>query len=147
MSGHGHSHSHSCGGCDHDENFELETDFLLHTKISDSGFECLGEEEDGSGRKIFKNYEDRKDKEDFVNSDCDPELLFNIPFTGNVKESENSYPVKCKSAIKLKTTNFVFSNVSLFWQCKKQVREKVKKCSEKQGIPHFSRISSLAPNR
>ena len=90
MSGHGHSHSHSCGGCDHDENFELETDFLLHTKISDSGFECLGEEEDGSGRKIFKNYEDRKDKEDFVNSDCDPELLFNIPFTGNVKESENS---------------------------------------------------------
>ena len=90
MSGHGHSHSHSCGGCDHDENFELETDFLLHTKISDSGFECLGEEEDGWGRKIFKNYEDRKDKEDFVNSDCDPELLFNIPFTGNVKESENS---------------------------------------------------------
>ena len=37
MSGHGHSHS--CGGCDHEEHFELATDFLLHTKISDSGFE------------------------------------------------------------------------------------------------------------
>ena len=57
----------------------------LYTKINDSTFECLGEEVDGSGRKVFKSYDDRMEKETFVNSDCDPELLFNIPFNGNVK--------------------------------------------------------------
>jgi len=68
MSGHGHSHS--CGGgCDHDENFEIATDFLLHTKITPRGFECLGEEDDGSGIKVFKNYENRTDRTDFVISD------------------------------------------------------------------------------
>lgn len=82
----GHGHSHSCaGGCDHDDVFEIATDFVLHTKITVAGFECLGEEDDGSGIKVFKNYDERTNKSDFVNSDCDPELLFNIPFDGNVK--------------------------------------------------------------
>ncbi|CAG5086924.1 Oidioi.mRNA.OKI2018_I69.PAR.g11405.t1.cds [Oikopleura dioica] len=82
----GHGHSHSCGGgCDHSLQYEFSTDFSLYTKINDSTFECLGEEVDGSGRKVFKSYEDRMEKETFVNSDCDPELLFNIPFNGNVK--------------------------------------------------------------
>merc|ERR1712130_611911 len=103
MSGHGHSHS--CGGgCDHDENFEIATDFLLHTKITPTGFECLGEEEDGTGIKVFKHYEERTQVEDFVISDCDPELLFNIPFDGNVKlksmivigEEGEFQPVKVK---------------------------------------------------
>ena len=32
----------------------------------------MGEEEDGTGRKVFKDYENRHDREDFVISDCDP---------------------------------------------------------------------------
>lgn len=84
---HSHSHSHGGGGCDdHDHQVEdFSTEFNLHTRIDDTGFQCLGEEETGSGRKIFKNYTDRQDKETFVDSDCDPELLFNVPFTGSVK--------------------------------------------------------------
>jgi hypothetical protein len=35
MSGHGHSHS--CGGCDHDEHFEIATDFELHARITPQG--------------------------------------------------------------------------------------------------------------
>ena len=65
--------------------FSFQNSSSLHTRINDSTFECLGEEVDGTGRKVFKNYDDRMEKETFVNSDCDPELLFNIPFTGNVK--------------------------------------------------------------
>jgi len=81
----GHGHSHGCGQCNCDDGFEIATDFALHTKISEVGFECMGEEEDGTGRKVFKDYENRHDREDFVISDCDPELLFNFKFDGNVK--------------------------------------------------------------
>ena len=89
MSGHGHSHgghghSHGCDDDDHQVE-DFSTEFSLHTKIDDQGFQCLGEEESGTGRKIFKNYTDRQDKSIFVDTDCDPELLINVPFTGSVK--------------------------------------------------------------
>ncbi|VEL15255.1 unnamed protein product [Protopolystoma xenopodis] len=46
---------------------------------------CLNEAEPRSGAKVFKPYEDRKIRVPFVESDADEELLFNIPFTGNIK--------------------------------------------------------------
>ena len=102
--GHGHGHSHGAGGCEDDHQPEdFSTEFHLHLKIDDQGFQCLGEEESGTGRKIFKNYRDREDKSIYVDSDCDPELLFNIPFTGSVKlknmiiipGEDELKPIKC----------------------------------------------------
>ena len=59
----------------------------LHTKISEVGFECMGEEVEGSGRKVFKDYENRTDRENSVISDCDPgtrkKIHFNIYFKIN----------------------------------------------------------------
>ena len=59
--GHGHGHSHSCEH-EHDdsEKEDFSTAFNLHTKINDQGFACLGEEEEGSGRKVFRNYSAKK---------------------------------------------------------------------------------------
>lgn len=71
--------------CDECEKEVLTTEYNLFTKINDSKFSCLGEEVPGSGRKVFKPYADRNDETDYVNTDCDPEIIFNIPFHGNVK--------------------------------------------------------------
>ena len=49
--------------------------------------ECLNESEEGSGKRVFRPWQNRLDKgpSNCVISDCDEELLFNIPFTGNIK--------------------------------------------------------------
>jgi len=57
----------------------------LYTKIDLDNVECLNEETDGQGKSVFKPYEKRQDLSKYVESDADEELLFNIPFTGNIK--------------------------------------------------------------
>ncbi|KAI7690185.1 hypothetical protein SSS_00123 [Sarcoptes scabiei] len=59
--------------------------YSLYTKIDLSKLECLNESIEGSGRTVFKPWEERLNFDTFVESDCDEELLFKIPFTGNVK--------------------------------------------------------------
>lgn len=86
MSGHGHSHS-----CEKEHQHDNVSDsekaaqFSLYSKIDTEKVQCLNETVDGSGKWVFKPWDKRHDKEKFVESDADEELLFKIPFTGNVK--------------------------------------------------------------
>ncbi|XP_032453049.1 PITH domain-containing protein 1 [Nasonia vitripennis] len=64
---------------------ELGVQYNLFEKIDLQNVECLNELVEGSGAKIFKSWEDRLDHTKFVESDVDEELLFNIPFTGDIK--------------------------------------------------------------
>ncbi|XP_037085189.1 PITH domain-containing protein GA19395-like [Pollicipes pollicipes] len=84
----GHDHHHG-GDCEHENNgidpSEMGIMYSLYQKIDIDHVVCLNEEEEDSGKHVFKAWEDRLDKEKFVDSDADEELLFNIPFTGNIK--------------------------------------------------------------
>lgn len=88
---HSHDHGgHGHGGCEHeatdmDNAAELGIQYSLYEKIDMVHLECLNEEQDGSGRFVFKPYAERLNFDKFVESDCDAELLFNIPFTGHIK--------------------------------------------------------------
>jgi hypothetical protein len=76
-----HDHDHN-GACDHgDESIS----FSLYQKINTVNLECLNELTDGTGARVFKPWSERLSNDVFVESDCDAELLFNIPFTGDVK--------------------------------------------------------------
>jgi len=103
------SHTHSCGaGCEHGQagalGEESGLEYSLYLRVDFERLTCLNETTENSGRKVFKAWENRLDKEDFVESDADEELLFNIPFTGNVKlkgikvigGEEDSHPEKVK---------------------------------------------------
>lgn len=80
-------HSHSHGACEHEANgidpLEIGVQYSLYQKIDLQNLEVLNS--DNSGQNVFKAYEERMNFEKFVESDCDPELLFNIRFTGNIK--------------------------------------------------------------
>ena len=61
--------------------------------------QCLKESREGSGHGVFRPWEELTDRSKFVESDADEELVFNIPFTGNVKlkgiimgEDDDSHP-------------------------------------------------------
>ncbi|XP_023220162.1 PITH domain-containing protein CG6153-like isoform X1 [Centruroides sculpturatus] len=81
----GHRHHAGCEHSSADSSPELGIEYSLFNKIDIDHVECLNEEVDGSGKYIFKPWEKRLDLEKYVDSDVDEELLFNIPFTGNVK--------------------------------------------------------------
>ncbi|RWS28629.1 hypothetical protein B4U80_05821 [Leptotrombidium deliense] len=76
---------HCSTGEDHSHDSELGVEYSLYTKIDTYNVQCLNEAEDGSGKSVFKPWEERLNFEKCVISDVDEELLFNIPFTGNVK--------------------------------------------------------------
>lgn len=81
---------HSHDGCSHeasnsDHSPEMGIEYSLYQKIDMENLEVLNEAEEGSGKTIFKPFEERLDFSRFVISDADEELLINIPFTGNVK--------------------------------------------------------------
>ncbi|TPP62025.1 putative cyclin protein [Fasciola gigantica] len=79
------SHCDSASPVDDVHISEPASAFSLFRFVDLEHMECLNEATPGSGKSVFKPYEDRKDWSVFVESDADEELLFNIPFTGNVK--------------------------------------------------------------
>eukprot|EP00112_Aurelia_sp_Birch-Aquarium-sp1_P019191 Seg470.4 transcript_id=Seg470.4/GoldUCD/mRNA.D3Y31 product="PITH domain-containing protein GA19395" protein_id=Seg470.4/GoldUCD/D3Y31 len=81
MAGHcGHEHH------EHDHSsVDLGDLYSLYTKIDLEKVECLNEEVEESGKYVFRAWDKRLETDKFVQSDADEELLFNIPFTGNVK--------------------------------------------------------------
>lgn len=74
---------HSSDTAKAEEDFSVQ--YGLYQKIRLDEVECLNEAADGSGRTVFKPWERRADRGEFVASDADEELLFNVPFAGNVK--------------------------------------------------------------
>jgi hypothetical protein len=79
-------HGRCCeGDHQHRDTPEMGVEYSLYTKINKENLECLNEAVEGSGKTVFKPWEERLNFEVFVESDADEELLFNIPFTGNVK--------------------------------------------------------------
>eukprot|EP00538_Stauroneis_constricta_P006976 CAMPEP_0119554054 /NCGR_PEP_ID=MMETSP1352-20130426/6638_1 /TAXON_ID=265584 /ORGANISM="Stauroneis constricta, Strain CCMP1120" /LENGTH=225 /DNA_ID=CAMNT_0007600573 /DNA_START=58 /DNA_END=735 /DNA_ORIENTATION=+ len=74
----GHSH-------DHLDNTSDGLGLTLRPQIDFDGVTCLNESIVGSGKSVFKLYEDRLTDEPHVQSqEDDPELLFYIPFTEGV---------------------------------------------------------------
>lgn len=123
---HGHCH-HEHHDHDHSSSDELGIQYNLYEKIDKDNVQCLNESVEGSGKTVFKPWEKRLDRTDvslvilaghlraqshsyphslfqFVESDADEELLFNIPFTGNVKlkgikivsEESDAHPAKLR---------------------------------------------------
>ncbi|KAJ0181828.1 hypothetical protein K1T71_002550 [Dendrolimus kikuchii] len=80
-----HNHSHCDHDHDHTDPEEIGIQYNLFEKIDKENLQCLNESVEGSGKTVFKPWSNRLDRSSFVESDADEELLFNIPFTGNVK--------------------------------------------------------------
>lgn len=102
------AHQCSCGDV-HDQT-EMGIQYNLYGKIDTQNVECLNECEEGSGATVFKPWEDRLDRNkvaiistypsfiynydacliinnffsQYVESDVDNELLFNIPYVSLV---------------------------------------------------------------
>ncbi|ELU04369.1 hypothetical protein CAPTEDRAFT_106368 [Capitella teleta] len=60
----GHGHSHGCGGCDHSDELtvseaELASQYSLFQKIDTFKVQCLNEVVDGSGKEVFKPWDQR----------------------------------------------------------------------------------------
>lgn len=61
--GHSHGHGHGCSheATDEDHALEMGIQYSLYKKIDIENTECLNEEKEGSGKLVFKPYEDRFD--------------------------------------------------------------------------------------
>lgn len=113
---HGHCHHHDH---DHASAEELGFQYNLFEKIDKDNLQCLNEGIEGSGKTVFKSWENRLDRSQFVESDADEELLFNIPFTGNVKikgikissEDTSAHPAKLR--LFKNKPNMTFDEVTL----------------------------------
>ncbi|XP_028043274.1 PITH domain-containing protein CG6153 isoform X1 [Bombyx mandarina] len=98
------SHHHCNHDHDHGSVEDIGIQYNLHEKIDLDHLECLNESLEGSGKSVFKPWDKRLDRSKFVESDADEELLFNIPFTGNIKlkgikvasEDTDSHPSKLR---------------------------------------------------
>ena len=72
----------------------------LYLRIDLELLQCLNESCEGRGLLALKPREERTEGSKFVDNDADEQLLFNIPFTGNVKlkgiiimgEDDDSHP-------------------------------------------------------
>lgn len=97
-----HHHHDGCCGHGAESTSDLGIAYSLYSRIDIDKLQCLNESTEGSGKKIFKAWDKRLHFEDYVESDCDAELLINIPFTGNVKlksiivlgGNEDSHPAR-----------------------------------------------------
>ena len=60
---HSHDHGQDCGheATDIDHALEMGIEYSLYQKIDLENLECLNEESEGSGKKVFKPYEKRLD--------------------------------------------------------------------------------------
>ncbi|XP_063529929.1 PITH domain-containing protein GA19395 [Cydia strobilella] len=115
-----HNHCHNeCHDHDHSSSEELGIQYNLYEKIDKDNLQCLNEMVEGSGKTVFKPWEMRHDTTHFVESDADEELLFNIPFTGNVKlkgikvASENSDAHPSKLRLFKNKPNMTFDDVTM----------------------------------
>uniref|UniRef100_A0A8C7GDK6 PITH (C-terminal proteasome-interacting domain of thioredoxin-like) domain containing 1 n=1 Tax=Oncorhynchus kisutch TaxID=8019 RepID=A0A8C7GDK6_ONCKI len=75
---------HRCCEDEH-EPAERGLEYALYQRIDIEKLQCLNEAREGDGKLVLKPWDQRTDREKFVESDADEELLFNIPFTGRVK--------------------------------------------------------------
>jgi PITH domain len=102
---HSHNHGESCAHEAQDidvDPLELGIQYSLYEKIDTNNVEVLNSE--FPAVNVFKSYHERLNFEKYVESDCDSELLFNIPFTGNVKlkaikiigPNDDTHPKKLK---------------------------------------------------
>uniref|UniRef100_A0AAV2K7W9 PITH domain-containing protein n=1 Tax=Knipowitschia caucasica TaxID=637954 RepID=A0AAV2K7W9_KNICA len=82
MSGHGHGHGGGCGCAAEHDPAERGVEYGLYRRIDLNKLQCLNETIDGTGKHVFKPWDQRRDREKFVESDADEELLFNIPGGG-----------------------------------------------------------------
>ncbi|XP_049513583.1 PITH domain-containing protein CG6153 isoform X2 [Dermacentor silvarum] len=118
MAHHHHHHGDGgdpCGGHGGASSQGPETglQYSLYSKIDLDNVQCLNEIKEGSGKLVFKPWEERLDREKYVDSDADEELLFNIPFTGNVKLKSilvvggdaGMHPSKVRMAVKFSSVH------------------------------------------
>lgn len=86
-----HDHDHSEGARDHDHSHDpregpdrgIEDSLFGH--VFHDRVRCLNESVEGSGRTVFKPWDQKFDRTLCVESDADAQLIFHVPFTGEVK--------------------------------------------------------------